>query len=87
MVRSTLPCVAFSAAQWDNDPPRVVRADLGRLWRRLRMVGFSRIRVGLRVIILLQVKVLASSRQNVHIGRAKLADSSRNSEITVMESE
>lgn len=51
------------------------------------MVGFSGIRVGLWVIILLQVKVLASSRQNIHIGRAKLADSSRNSEITAMESE
>lgn len=51
------------------------------------MVGFKRIREGLRVIILLQVKVLASSRQNVYIGRAKLADSSRNSEIIAMESE
>lgn len=51
------------------------------------MVGFKRIREGLRVIILLPVKVLASSRQNVHVGRAKLADSSKNSEITAMESE
>lgn len=51
------------------------------------MVGFKRIREGLRVIILLLVKVLASSRQNVHVGRAKLAESSRNSEITAMESE